>query len=216
MKALKMLPSGYEAHSTLDLSRQKTPALGFAIGSIGLCIVAGWLVVRLLPVFRSDVTELSFSIDGPMGNGVLLIGGFGLLATMVVLHEAIHGMFFWHFTGDRAVFGIRGLYAFAVAPSWHFPRRQYLIVALAPLVAITLVGTSLAALVPIPALIPLLVVIVANIGGSIGDLVVVAWLLRLAPGTLVRDSGDAVTIFVDTRQRQQPGEPHERVVQGRR
>jgi len=68
-------------------------------------------------------------------------------------------------------------------------------IGLAPLVVITVMGMGLLRVVPKAAIPALLVVVVLNAAGSIGDVLVVSWLLTSPRGSLARDAGDAITIY---------------------
>lgn len=200
IQATQILPKDYQPGGALDLSRQRGLALGLGLGSLALLAAAGWLVLRVLPLLRSDIGQLTVSVSGT-GELLALLGyGLGLLVLMIVLHEAIHGALFWYYTGDRPRFGVTGLYAYAAAPGWYLPRGQHIVVALGPLIVITLGGLALAAVVPLSALLWVLAFVVANIAGAIGDIVVVVWLLGQPRAALIHDSGDAVAVFLPDRE----------------
>lgn len=118
-----------------------------------------------------------------------------MLVIMLILHEAIHGIFFWVFCRARPKFAFKGLYAYAGMPGWYIPRSKYLVTALAPFLLITLVGVLLLGLLPSTWFVPLLGVLVSNAAGSVGDLVVVVWLIFQPRGSMAQDRGDAVTLF---------------------
>jgi hypothetical protein len=139
--------------------------------------------------------RVGISVDGFAGLMRYLLSGIALLALMVALHEGIHGLLFWRFTGARPTFGFKGLYAYAAAPDWYLPRNQHIVVALAPLLLITLGGLVLLAVLPEVALLPSIVFVALNAGGAVGDIVAVFWLLRADASALVQDTGDAVTVF---------------------
>ncbi|NJN17657.1 MAG: DUF3267 domain-containing protein [Oscillochloris sp.] len=79
----------------------------------------------------------------------------------------------------RSLLGLvwKGLYAYAAAPDWYLPRRPYFSVALAPLLAISLLGIGMLLIVPATWIPVVLLAIVLNAAGAIGDLPVAAWLL---------------------------------------
>ena len=62
----------------------------------------------------------------------LLVLGFSMIVYMV-LHEWIHGLCIWYFSGRKANYGFTGLYAFAASEA-YFPKKPYIIIALAPIV----------------------------------------------------------------------------------
>ncbi len=121
-----------------------------------------------------------------------------LLAAIIVpmlVHELIHGLFFRIFTRSKPVFAVRLQYAYAAAPDWFIPARHYWIVGLAPLVLIDVIGLLFIFVVP-AGLIPILVFMAAlNTAGSVGDMYIVARLIRLSPGSLVKDAGDSLSFF---------------------
>jgi hypothetical protein len=118
-----------------------------------------------------------------------------LTVLILVIHELIHGVFFWIFSHSRPVFALRPLYAYAGAPTWFFPKRQYAITGLGPLVIIGATGLLFLLLAPI-SWVPMTAFLVAlNTGGALGDLFVVIRLLKCSPGSFANDTGDVVTFF---------------------
>ena len=108
----------------------------------------------------------------------------------------VHGVFFWRFTGKCPTVGIKGLYVYVTAPSEvYFPRNQYLVVGIAPLVLLTLVGLLLVIIVPV-VVVPILILFIAfNAAGAAGDLQMAAWLLSYSPDTLMQDNGSNVIVY---------------------
>jgi hypothetical protein len=128
MQPLRRLPTDYEQHMAIDLSKNRVLLVALQVRT-----ESPNLALQL-----SSLTDLVTFI------GVVLL----LLAVQVILHELIHGFFFWFFTRSRPTFGFKGFYAYAAAPDWYLPRNQHLIVALAPLVLITGLGLVLLTFVP--------------------------------------------------------------------
>ncbi len=199
MQACKTLPPNYQTYKTLDLSQNKLATLGLNIIGLGGFGLFGWLALLLLRASRPDAVEIAWKV----GVKLEIIGALqavavviGIQIVMVVLHEAAHGAFFWYFTRERPAFGLELPFAaYAAAPDWYLPRRQHLAVGLAPFVLITLVGLALLPVIPAPAVPVLLLIMVTNAAGSIGDFVMVAWLLAQPKGILVQDTGAAITIY---------------------
>ena len=166
------------------------------MAAVPLLLVFGWLFARLIILLRSI---------NPFPKGVLsfftTVSGWELLAfplsiiLMLVVHELVHGLFFWLFTRERPRFALKAGYAFAAAPEWYLPGPQYIIVGLSPFVLITLMTVLLAVFV-IPPLVPyLLFISTFNAAGALGDLIVVGWVLRQPNTVLVKDEGDIFTSF---------------------
>jgi hypothetical protein len=200
MKACKTLPPNYRTYKTLDLSQNRLAALGLNIvGLVGFGFF-GWLALLLLRVLRPDAVAIAWETGVKLqaiGALLAVVTVVGIQTAMVVLHEAAHGVFFWYFTRERPAFGLELPFAaYAAAPDWYLPRRQHLVVGLAPFVLVTLVGLALLPVVPVFVVPVLLLIMVTNAAGSTGDFVMVAWMLTLPKDILVQDTGAAITIYV--------------------
>lgn len=190
----KELPPHYQPVSVLDLAHNRVALIGLSVGAIAAFFLFGWLALALLAVIRQDVASWTFQISGT-NFWSFLVGLSVLLAVTVVGHEAIHVLCFWLLTRERPRFALKGLYAYAAAPEWYLPRQHHMAVALAPLVVMTSVGLLWLPVAPAVVVPPLLLVLVLNASGAVGDLVTVIWLLKQPRATFVRDRGDAITIY---------------------
>jgi hypothetical protein len=114
---------------------------------------------------------------------------------MILLHEVIHGLFFWLYTHQRPIFAFKGAYAYAAAPDWYLPRNKYVVVGLSPLILISLAGLLLLTIAPLSFFPSILIAMIFNAAGAVGDLIVVGWLLLQQPDSLVRDYGDMFTVY---------------------
>jgi hypothetical protein len=120
----------------------------------------------------------------------------GIAAGQMVLHELVHGAFFWLFTRSRPIFGFRGGYAFAAAPGWFLPRGQYLVVTLAPFVLLTVLGLIILTIVPEGiALTAILFAVVINAASAVGDLWIAFLILRERRPIMIEDLGDGFNFF---------------------
>jgi hypothetical protein len=191
----KTLPATYQHEQSIDLSQKRSLVIGLNIASLLLFILFGYAYLRLVAWMRPGAS-FSFNSNHFLTNLlVLLLVYMGV----IVLHEIIHGLFFWLTTGEKPRFGFRGAYAFAAAPDWYLPRKPYLMVGLAPLILITSVGFLLVPITPDSWLLMLGVAVTANASGAVGDLAVVLWLLIKHPADLLlRDRGDAIDIYHST------------------
>lgn len=121
-------------------------------------------------------------------------------ALVLLVHEWVHGITMQAY-GARPKYGIiwKGLMFYASAPGYAFRRNQYLVVALAPLVVLSLLaclGILLLAGSPIVWMMP--VYAVTNGGGSIGDLWMSLMILRYPSHAYVVDERDGMRIFLPT------------------
>jgi hypothetical protein len=119
-----------------------------------------------------------------------------VIVLAVILHEAAHGVVYWALTKRRPVFGFKGWYFYAAAPGWYFSRGQFLAAGLAPLVLVPLLA------LPVLAFAPALVALVATIGltvnatGALGDLYLVARLLRQPRHVVVEDLPEGIAWYL--------------------
>jgi len=153
--------------------------------------------MRLHDLLRS--TTAGFSLVVPPA----LFPNLGLaLIAVLIFHELVHGLFYWLFSSHRPRFGFQGLFPYAAAPSGiYFPRNQFLVVGLSPLVLLTAVGLLLMVIVP-TAFVPfLLFFVVFNASGAAGDLIMVIQLMRFSSDTLMEDSTSGVIIYGPERDR---------------
>jgi hypothetical protein len=185
-----------------------------AVNVLGLVLMAlfVWLAVWYMGLVFPGVDAILALwriAGGATGlGGRLIIIAVALVITlgMGVVHELAHGLFFWIFTRERPAFGAKSLYFYTGAPDWYLPRTRYVLVGLSPLVLVTAIGLVVAALVPPAVSAWVLLAVVANGGGAAGDLAAAVWLLGQPQGTLVRDTGLALTVY-------QPGQGVEEVEQ---
>ena len=184
------LPVGYIRSGQIDLKKNKRLAIILNIGAFIVFIPMFYLLPGFTALVRPEITNFSGTIT--IGN---MLGALGLTVVVLIIHEIIHGLFFWIFSHGRPVFALRPLYAYAGAPTWFFPKRQYAITALGPLVIIGAVGLLLLLLAPI-SWIPMIAFLVAlNTGGAMGDLLVFIRLLKCSPTSFTNDTGDVVTFY---------------------
>ncbi len=128
----------------------------------------------------------------------------GIIATIVIvlpLHELIHGAaIIW--CGHRARFGMKlakGV-IYATADNALFTRDQYNLVALAPLVVITLLALLIVPFVATMFGLYIVIAAVLNAGGAIGDLWAFNVVRRYDRAALVRDEADGFRIFTPNDQ----------------
>ncbi len=199
MRATQTLPENYHPIKTIDLSKDKRLLVILNLASLPLFFFFGWLFfqpiiwLRQVDLFEMAAQTQISSISDWIGLGGIIIG---LSAVQILLHELIHGVFFWWYTRSRPRFAIRLTYAYAAAPDWFLPRNEYLVTSLAPFVVMSVAGVLLFAAAPAVWLLPTWFAITLNAGGSIGDLLVAVWLLRQPVTCLAQDRGDAVTLYV--------------------
>jgi hypothetical protein len=189
------LPEGYrEAKYLYLMSIENLTKLNIA----GLVLVAPFLLLMVAWTAFAQATR--GANPGELGVPSLLLW----LATLLVLplHELVHGLVItW--AGHRVRYGakltegtIRIPYAlYATADGALFRRNEFIAVALAPAIVLTLVGMGLVwvTLDSLAGYIALAVVL--NGSGAVGDFWMTWLVLRYPKDALVRDEEDAVRIF---------------------
>lgn len=135
----------------------------------------------------------------PPGQPLPIPWWLALILVMLIvlpLHELFHGLVITAI-GHQARYGMKlskGV-LYATADQALFRRREYLIVALAPLVGITLLAMLLMLIVPQWVGYYIGIGAVVNAGGAIGDLWAVKLLWPYPADALVRDEADGFRIF---------------------
>ena len=119
------------------------------------------------------------------------------LIIITILHELVHGGFFWIVTRQPPKFGFQGAYAFAAAPEWYIRREAYFLIGAAPLVIISIVGLVLIPVIPAQFLFIWLVCLLMNGSGSVGDVYVLAELIRQPVTAMIQDRGDMISIYAE-------------------
>jgi hypothetical protein len=196
MSPSKTLPPGYQRSLTLDLRKRPGLMLLLNLVGLGLLLVFGWLFFWLAKNLRSQAgPSLTFSIHLPSGLGTVLTI-LVAFAAVLLLHELVHGAFFWLVTRSRPYFGLQAAYAYAAAPDWFIPRNPYLAVGLAPLILISLAGIALLPWLPASLVLPWVFALAVNASGSVGDVYIIARLLACPSTAVVNDHGDCIHFYL--------------------
>lgn len=162
-----------------------------------------WLnLLALIPLVVSLVVVGAWwlavaRLRGPIaGDGPPWLLGILLLLATMPLHEAIHALAI-RLVGHRPRFGAKldkGV-LYATADQALFRRDEFIAVALAPIVFISISGLTLMVVLPDAVAYWIGLAIVLNAASAIGDLWMTAVVLRYPPNALVRDEADGIRIF---------------------
>jgi hypothetical protein len=155
-------------------------------------LVSFWLLGIFTKWIHPDLSGTAISIKFGLPDIIFLLF---LVVLNLIIHELIHGVFFWFITRSKPVFGLSLSYAFAAAPGWYIPKRQYWIIGLAPLIIIGFAGLLIISIGPPSWILPALVVTGFNTGGAIGDIYIIFRLLLTDSTCLVNDTGHTVSFF---------------------
>ncbi len=198
MRATQTLPEAYRPIGSFDLAKDFRLLVWMNVLGLGIYILSGLLFIQILHWLRPAEAgpALTAGLGGLQNIVLTLVALVIIYAAVILLHEGLHGVFFWLFIHQRPVFAFKGAYAYAAAPDWYLPRDMYFVTAVAPLVGISLLGVAVFTFVPPAWFLPVLAVLVINAGGAAGDLWVAAWLLRQPPTCYANDRGDAITLYL--------------------
>ena len=188
----KTLPEGYDKSGEINLKKNRRLAIILNIVAIFVAVPSFFLLLSFAALVRPGMMNTSGTITAGVAAVVV-----GLVVMLLTIHELIHGFFFWVFTRSRPVFALRLFYAYAGAPDWYIPTRQYAFVTVGPLVIIGAVGLLLMLLVQESWVLFIAFAVAMNTGGSMGDLLVFTRLFKVPSTSLVRDSGDVVSFYED-------------------
>lgn len=199
MKATQDIPTNYQPSGKFDLKNMKQVILmnvaGFVLLVLSIMFFT-WLLSQIRPesgnLFSFEVSSLS----------MILVSFVKIIITILfvlLLHEGFHAFFFWFFSKQKPIIGFKSFYAYASMPGWYFPRNQYLVIGIAPLVFITIIGIIMFAIMPESILNLVLVAVIINTSGAVGDIFVVVWLLTKPPATYALDEIDTIEFFTPVK-----------------
>ena len=195
MKATPNLPEGYHQNGAFDLKNRRFLVWLNVFGVIAV-IVFLFLFGAVFMVMRPEAFgEITISTDTFLDTILFIIVMAAAIFTVLVLHELIHGLFFWVFSRQKPIFGFKGLYAYATLPGWYFPRNQFLVITIAPLILISILGVLLVPVMPFNSLWIIFLALIVNASGATGDIIVTFRLLFKPKTTLTQDFAETITFY---------------------
>ncbi len=158
---------------------------------VALIVLGAWwaLVLRL----RGSIPG-GFGTDWPSWLWIILI-----FVISIPLHEGLHGLAILR-SGHKPRYGMmlsKGAF-YATADNALFWRDDFIFIALAPIVGISLIGLALVYLLPDTLGYYVGLGVVFNAANSIGDLWMTVVVRRYPQGALVRDQADSIRIYINT------------------
>ena len=180
---MEQLPEGYREIKKVNLQKDKKAA--FLINIIVLIIMIPLLILGIFikPII-AELDELFLSL--------LII--LALLVVYVILHEAVHGIVIFKYTNKKPKFGYKGLYAFTGSDS-YFNKKQYIIIALAPVIFWGIVLLILNLILPFYTFWIVYFIQVSNLSGAAGDIYITQVIKKMPSDVLIKDTGVEMTIY---------------------
>ena len=184
------LPAGYIFHGKIDLKNNKKEfwrVQGICFGVFIVFAALGFVITRYGGLASSGY-------KGYMRLVPLAVWCGGYLV-YIVLHELTHGIFMYAFSKSKLRFGIGLTFAYC-GSSAYFNKREYIIIALAPVVLWGIVFAVLNAVFLTGAWFFVIWMLQAgNIGGAAGDFYCTNKIAHSPKDILVLDTGTDMTIY---------------------
>jgi len=194
MQPAQTLPENYVLAWDVDMKRDMRLNIILQVIGLAWMALAGCLLAGLLALMRADfLSAIGMALAGNLL--AMLLSILVVMAIIITIHELVHGLFFWIFARHHPQFGFGPGYAFAALPDWYFPKAQYLVIGLSPLVGLTILGLVWCAFAPVAWLGLIFAGVVINAGGAIGDLYVCWRIAREAEDVWVKDTGDGFRVY---------------------
>jgi len=126
------LPEGYSEIKRVNLQKDIKAAVIVNVLALIIAVITAFIGGIIVPFSFDNI------VDGESINALLIsmLKLFCILPAMVAYffgHEFVHGIFIKKYSGRKAKYGFTGLYAYAGSDA-YFNKRQYLMIALAPVV----------------------------------------------------------------------------------
>ena len=189
MKALQVLPEGYKEIFSVNLQKNKKTAV--LINTVAVVI---GLVMGISMHFHISIATL-FDMEKGLGAYSLRFAALLILNLIyIILHELVHGITMKICGTKKVKYGFTGIYAFA-GSSDYYDKRNYIIIALAPVVLWGIVLGVINCFVPTDWFWVIYFIQIANISGAAGDMYVTAKFSKMPKDILVTDNGVEMTVY---------------------
>jgi len=187
------LPENYQEVLSWKVTGKPMRVIALNIFGVLLFVIFGMIFSSL----AISVGKLSSEGNFRLGLGEISLTVAGIVVTFI-LHELTHGLVMQMF-GAKPKYGIiwKGLMLYATSPEYAYRRNNYVVIALAPFVFISVLvvlgmwilqGTAWVALLAICG--------VVNASGAVGDMWITMIVLRYAATAYVMDERDGIRVFL--------------------
>lgn len=185
------LPNGYTQIYKIDLQKNKKVALLLNSLSLLICATMIFLPISfsLFPSFY-DTMLVGKSIHILAKGATIFIG----IIIYIFLHEWTHGICMRYFSTLPVHYGLTTLYAYGGSNA-YFNKKNYIIIALAPLFIWGIILTIINMLVPVSWFWVVYLIQIINLTGGIGDLYVTWKLIKMPSDILIQDNGVSMAIY---------------------
>lgn len=189
--SVKSLPDNYKLECCINMEKNLKLTVGLNIGGLLLFIP---FIIGIFFLLPKDEGAVSFTI----GFSPLILFCVGILFVML-LHELVHGFFFKYYSKGKVKYGFKGIYAYAGCPDYYFRKNEFIIIGLAPFVILNFLMVLMLLFIKGSFFYVLYIIFTVHFVGCIGDLYVVIKLIKYKPETLIRDTGDKMEFYLQTK-----------------
>ncbi|MGN1131244.1 MAG: DUF3267 domain-containing protein [Ruminococcus sp.] len=186
------LPADYREFYTVNLQKDKKATLIVNISAIiimAIFVVIGMFTVPYTYTFDYEVSVVTIL----MKLSATLVG----MIVYLILHEFVHGITMKFYGAKKVKYGFTGLYAFAGCEEF-FTKKQYIIIALAPIVLWGIVLAVLCCFVPKSWFWVVYLIQIMNLSGAAGDLYVTCKFSKFPKDILIKDTGLEMKVYSGT------------------
>jgi hypothetical protein len=187
---MKEKPESYYVYKEIDLVKDRSLLVFVNVLSVVIAVLMG--TIGLL-IWMGHLTTDS-ALEGIL-NYRWIFSILGMIA-YVFLHEFTHGIFMKYYSGIKPVYGFKAVFAYAGSEAL-FSKRQYVVIALAPVVILGLILAVLNLILPYEWFWAIWIIQMVNVSGAAGDIYVMDMISKMPAETLVRDTGTAMTFYIN-------------------
>ena len=187
------LPENYQEVLSWKVTGKPMRLIALNIVGAILFVVFGMIFFNLAIRLGKMPSEGNFRL-GLVEMGLSIVG----IVLTLILHELTHGLVMQMF-GAKPKFGIiwKGLMLYATSPGYAYHRNNYVVIALAPFVFISvLVVLGMLVLQGTAWVVLLAICGVVNASGAVGDMSITMIVLRYAATVYVMDERDGIRVFL--------------------
>ena len=177
------LPEGYKEIEKIDFKKDK---------KLSLFINVAALILILILFFAGLIFNRYFYLNYASFFIVIISG-----ILYIIGHELIHGVFIRIYSGKKPKIGFTLMYAYAGSDA-YFNKKQYVIIALAPVVFFGIIFLLLNIFLPSEWFWTIYLLQIFNLSGAAGDFYMTNLMTKLPADVLVHDSGTAMNIYYRT------------------
>ncbi|HQE93747.1 MAG TPA: DUF3267 domain-containing protein [Anaerolineae bacterium] len=197
------VPDAYQEVLYWKLSHHHKLLVTLNVAGLVLMLVMGGVFMAWARLWQSP------ALHHTLHSGLMAVLVVLAVALVLVLHEFVHGLALKAY-GARPQYGVmwQQMMFYATAPNYAFRRNAYLVIALAPLVGISILGGALLML-PLPGWLLRLIALCAavNVGGAVGDMWLVRVALKYPACAYIVDEQDGMRVFMPDENTRSVPEP---------